>query len=197
MRWPLCPKSRSHLQERPWWPWPGVAIRARGLPSSCLLHPACPQLFPAVPSGEPSYRSLLLVNKGLMLLTFNLAPSSSSSDIALRPTSGLVAPGAHQISLICAYPKGTSWKQHNFYLQLNSCLQYLRVGGGGGTPGPCQQLATPHQEVTLHGEDPLSLPPRWGPRRKGAEVPRRRLSGGKRRLSLQEIVRCLSLPAML
>ncbi|XP_058520276.1 cilia- and flagella-associated protein 65 [Ochotona princeps] len=85
-----------------------------------------PKLFPAVPSGEPSYRSLLLVNKGLMLLTFNLAPSSSSSDIALRPTSGLVAPGAHQISLICAYPKGTSWKQHNFYLQLNSCLQYLR-----------------------------------------------------------------------
>ncbi|MBZ3880635.1 Coiled-coil domain-containing protein 108, partial [Sciurus carolinensis] len=84
-----------------------------------------PKLFPAVSSGEPSFRSLLLVNKGPMLLTFNLAPKSSS-DITLRPASGLVAPGAHQIFLISTYPKGTSWKQHIFYLQFNFYPQYLK-----------------------------------------------------------------------
>lgn len=88
-----------------------------------------PQLFPAVSPGEPSYRSLLLTNKGSLLLTFNLAPNSSS-DVSLLPTSGLVAPGAHQIFLICTYPKGNSWKQHTFYLQFNFCPQYLKVGAG-------------------------------------------------------------------
>ena len=89
-----------------------------------------PQLFPAVSPSEPSYRSLLLINKGSMLLTFNLAPRSSS-DVSLRPSSGLVPPGAHQIFLISTYPKGTSWKQHVFYLQFNFCPQYLKVGGRG------------------------------------------------------------------
>lgn len=88
-------------------------------------------MFPAVSSGEPSYRSLLLVNKGPMLLTFSLAPNSSS-DITLRPPSGLVAPEAHQVFLISTCPKGTSWKQHIFYLQFNFYPQYLKVGGGGG-----------------------------------------------------------------
>lgn len=70
-----------------------------------------------------------------MLLTFNLAPKSSS-DIFLRPSSGLVAPGAHQIFLVCTYPKGNAWKQHIFYLQFNFCPQYLKVGArvlGSGT----------------------------------------------------------------
>lgn len=92
-----------------------------------------PQLFPAVSPREPSYCSLLLTNKGSMLLLFHLAPRSSS-DISLRPSSGLVAPGAHQIFLICTYPRGHSWKQHTFYLQFNFCLQYLKVGGRGGGP---------------------------------------------------------------
>lgn len=94
-----------------------------------------PQLFPAVSPSEPSYRSLLLTNRGSMLLTFNLAPKSSS-DISLRPTSGLVAPGAHQIFLVSTYPKGNSWKQHIFYLQFNFSPQYLKVGGMGQGLGP-------------------------------------------------------------
>ncbi|XP_048200691.1 cilia- and flagella-associated protein 65 isoform X2 [Perognathus longimembris pacificus] len=84
-----------------------------------------PKLFPAVPSGESSYRSLLLENKGSDLLTFNLTPKSSS-DITLRPTSGIIAPGAHQIFMISTHPKGTSWKQHLFYLQFNFYPQYLK-----------------------------------------------------------------------
>lgn len=91
-------------------------------------------MFPAVSSGEPSYRSLLLVNKGPMLLTFSLAPNSSS-DLTLRPSSGLVAPGAHQVFLISTYPKGTSWKQHIFYLQFNFYPQYLKVGSRDGEAG--------------------------------------------------------------
>lgn len=98
---------------------------------SASLSSLAPQLFPAVSPSEPSYRSLLLINKGSMLMTFNLDPKSSS-DISLRPTSGLVAPGAHQIFLICTYPKGNSWKQHIFYLQFNFCPQYLKVGGRQG-----------------------------------------------------------------
>lgn len=84
-----------------------------------------PQTFPAVSSGKPSYRSLFLVNKGSMILTFSLAPNSSP-DITLKPSSGLIAPGAHQIFLISTYPKGTSWKQHVFYLKFNFYPQYLK-----------------------------------------------------------------------
>uniref|UniRef100_A0A8D0U5J0 Cilia and flagella associated protein 65 n=1 Tax=Sus scrofa TaxID=9823 RepID=A0A8D0U5J0_PIG len=109
-----------------------LTLRARGHSYGATLEHHIPQyslhvpkLFPAVSPGEPSYRSLLLINKGSMLLTFNLAPQSSP-DISLRPSSGLVAPGAHQIFLICTYPKGNSWRQHVFYLQFNLCPQYLQ-----------------------------------------------------------------------
>ncbi|XP_076787763.1 cilia- and flagella-associated protein 65 isoform X1 [Arvicanthis niloticus] len=84
-----------------------------------------PKTFPAVSSGKLSYRSLLLVNKGSMLLTFSLAPNSSPN-ITLRPSSGLIAPGAHQIFLISTYPKGTLWRQHIFYLKFNFYPQYLK-----------------------------------------------------------------------
>ncbi|KAM5228716.1 cilia- and flagella-associated protein 65 [Ctenodactylus gundi] len=109
-----------------------LTVRARGHSCHTALEHHVPQysldapkLFPAVSSNKPSYHSLLLVNKGSMLLTFRLA-SNSSSDITLRPTSGLVAPGAHQIFLINTYPKGTSWKQHIFYLEFNFSPQYLK-----------------------------------------------------------------------
>ncbi|XP_040609232.1 cilia- and flagella-associated protein 65 isoform X3 [Mesocricetus auratus] len=112
-------------------PW-CLKVRARGHSYCAALEHHIPQysldapkMFPAVSSGEPSYRSLLLVNKGPMLLTFSLAPKSTS-DITLRPSSGLVAPGAHQVFLISTYPKGTSWKQHIFYLQFNFYPQYLK-----------------------------------------------------------------------
>ncbi|KAM8900796.1 cilia- and flagella-associated protein 65 isoform 3-T7 [Lycaon pictus] len=109
-----------------------LTLRARGHSYGAFLEHHIPQysldapkLFPAVSSNEPSYRSLLLINKGSMMLTFNLAPQSSS-DISLRPSSGLVAPKAHQILFVCTYPKGNSWKQHIFYLQFNFCPQYLK-----------------------------------------------------------------------
>lgn len=105
------------------WGWGGRADLSLD-PSSLT-----PQLFPAVSPSEPSYRSLLLINKGSMLLTYSLAPKSSL-DISLRPRSGLLGPGAHKILLTYTYPKGNSWKQHIFYLQFNSCPQYLKVGGG-------------------------------------------------------------------
>nr|XP_012595751.1 cilia- and flagella-associated protein 65 isoform X1 [Microcebus murinus] len=122
-----------------------LTVRAQGhsyyaafehhIPQYCL---DVPKLFPAVPSCEPAYRSLLLINQGSMLLTFSLAPHSSS-DITLRPPSGLVAPGAHQIFLISTYPKGNSWKQHIFYLKFNFCPYYLK-------------------EVIMHSrEEPLQL----------------------------------------
>lgn len=93
------------------------------------------QLFPAVSPSEASYRSLLLTNKGSLMLTFNLA-LKSSPDISLRPSSGLLAPGAHQIFLICTYPKGNAWKQHIFYFQFNFCPQYLKVGVKSRGLGP-------------------------------------------------------------
>lgn len=107
------------------WGWGGHADLSWG-PSSLPS-----QLFPAVSPSEPSYRSLLLVNKGSMLLTYSLAPKSSL-DISLRPRSGLLGPAAHKVLLTYTYPQGSSWKQHVFYLQFNSCPQYLKVGSGGG-----------------------------------------------------------------
>ncbi|KAM6178404.1 cilia- and flagella-associated protein 65 [Rhynchocyon petersi] len=122
-----------------------LTLRARGHSYSAASEHHIPQytldapkLFPAVPPGEPSYRSLLLINKGSMLLTFKLT-SKGSSDIILRPSSGVLAPGAHQIFLICTYPKGNTWKQHLFYLQFNFYPQYLK-------------------EVSMHSrEEPLQL----------------------------------------
>ncbi|XP_008582718.1 PREDICTED: coiled-coil domain-containing protein 108 [Galeopterus variegatus] len=121
-----------------------LVVRARGHSYCAVLEHHIPQysldapkLFPAVSSGEPSYRSLLLANKGSMLLTFSLVPKSSM-DISLRPTSGLVAPGAHQIFLICTYPKGNSWKQHIFYLQFNFYPQYLKEVGMQSREEPLQ-----------------------------------------------------------
>jgi hypothetical protein len=65
-----------------------------------------------------------------MLLTFSLVPKTGL-DITLRPTLGLIVPGAHQIFLVSTCPKGTSWKQHIFYLQFNFYPQYRQVGNKG------------------------------------------------------------------
>ncbi|XP_011787627.1 PREDICTED: coiled-coil domain-containing protein 108 [Colobus angolensis palliatus] len=105
-----------------------------------------PKLFPAVSSGEPTYRSLLLVNKDCMLLTFSLAPQRGS-EVILRPTSGLVAPGAHQIFLICTYPKGSSWKQHTFYLQCNASPQYLKEVSMYSREEPLQLKLDTHKSL--------------------------------------------------
>ncbi|XP_063501145.1 cilia- and flagella-associated protein 65 isoform X2 [Symphalangus syndactylus] len=105
-----------------------------------------PKLFPAVSSGEPTYRSLLLVNKDCMLLTFSLAPQRGS-DVILRPTSGLVAPGAHQIFLICTYPEGSSWKQHTFYLQCNASPQYLKEVSMYSREEPLQLKLDTHKSL--------------------------------------------------
>ncbi|XP_063646851.1 cilia- and flagella-associated protein 65 isoform X1 [Pan troglodytes] len=105
-----------------------------------------PKLFPAVSSGEPTYRSLLLVNKDCMLLTFSLAPQRGS-DVILRPTSGLVAPGAHQIILICTYPEGSSWKQHTFYLQCNASPQYLKEVSMYSREEPLQLKLDTHKSL--------------------------------------------------
>nr|XP_028686966.1 cilia- and flagella-associated protein 65 isoform X5 [Macaca mulatta] len=105
-----------------------------------------PKLFPAVSSGEPTYRSLLLVNKDCMLLTFSLPPQRGS-DVILRPTSGLVAPGAHQIFLICTYPKGSSWKQHTFYLQCNASPQYLKEVSMYSREEPLQLKLDTHKSL--------------------------------------------------
>uniref|UniRef100_A0A8C5L8Q8 Cilia and flagella associated protein 65 n=1 Tax=Jaculus jaculus TaxID=51337 RepID=A0A8C5L8Q8_JACJA len=130
-----------------------LTVRARGhsycaalehhIPQYCL---DAPKLFPAVSSGSPSYRSLLLVNEGNMLLTFSLSPKSSS-DITLRPTSGLVVPGAHQVFLICTYPKGTSWKQHLFYLQFNFYPQYLKEVSMQSREEPLQLELDNHKSI--------------------------------------------------
>nr|XP_019597442.1 PREDICTED: cilia- and flagella-associated protein 65 [Rhinolophus sinicus] len=130
-----------------------LTLRARGHSYASGLEHHVPQysldvpkLFPAVSPSEPSYRSLLLINRGSMLLTFNLAPKSSS-DISLRPTSGLVAPGAHQIFLVSTYPKGNSWKQHIFYLQFNFSPQYLKEVSMQSRKEPLQLKLDTHKTV--------------------------------------------------
>lgn len=133
--WAVCRDLRfPWRQHHPNLSIPGCVSRGGDLRKGPFPSYPQSQMFPAVPSGEPSYRSLLLVNKGPMLLTFSQAPNSSS-DITLRPSSGLVAPGAHQVFLISTYPKGTSWKQHIFYLQFNFYPQYLKVGSRDGEAG--------------------------------------------------------------
>ncbi|XP_021054197.1 cilia- and flagella-associated protein 65 [Mus pahari] len=130
-----------------------LKVRARGHSYSPALEHHIPhysldspKMFPAVSPGKPSYRSLFLVNKGSTLLTFSLAPNSSS-DITLRPSSGLVAPGAHQVFLVSTHPKGTSWKQHILYLNFNFYPQYLKEVSMQSREEPLELKLDAHKSI--------------------------------------------------
>nr|XP_033800998.1 cilia- and flagella-associated protein 65 [Geotrypetes seraphini]XP_033800999.1 cilia- and flagella-associated protein 65 [Geotrypetes seraphini]XP_033801000.1 cilia- and flagella-associated protein 65 [Geotrypetes seraphini] len=83
-------------------------------------------VFPAVIENSVCQRSLLLQNTGTLLMVFSLNYVSCPS-IMVKPTSGYILPGAHQIILLRTSPKETTIERRVLYLQFNSCERYTQV----------------------------------------------------------------------
>ncbi|KYO24080.1 coiled-coil domain-containing protein 108 isoform A [Alligator mississippiensis] len=84
-----------------------------------------PQTFPVVDVGTSTYRSALLQNTGPSPLTFTM-DSDSCPSVTVKPRSGYIVPGAHQIFLFSTQPMDATPQQHKLALQLNACPQYTQ-----------------------------------------------------------------------
>uniref|UniRef100_A0A8C3S3X0 Coiled-coil domain containing 108 n=1 Tax=Chelydra serpentina TaxID=8475 RepID=A0A8C3S3X0_CHESE len=84
-----------------------------------------PKVFPAVGPNTNAYRSVLLWNVGTSPITFCMNQDICPS-VLVKPCSGYVAPGAHQIFLLSTQPADMATHQHILSLQLNSYPKYTQ-----------------------------------------------------------------------
>ncbi|XP_073160973.1 cilia- and flagella-associated protein 65 isoform X1 [Lepidochelys kempii] len=84
-----------------------------------------PKVFPAVGPNTNTYRSVLLWNVGTSPITFCMNQDICPS-VLVKPCSGSVAPGAHQIFLLSTQPVDMATHQHILSLQLNSYPKYTQ-----------------------------------------------------------------------
>lgn len=101
-----------------------------------FLHPvqttllAClHQTFPPVAPDTDTCCSMLLSNTGASLMTFSVDQAACPS-VLIKPHSGHIIPGGHQIFFLSTHPVNTVSQQHVLPLQLNSCPGYTKVGRG-------------------------------------------------------------------
>ncbi|RXM95325.1 Coiled-coil domain-containing protein 108 [Acipenser ruthenus] len=90
--------------------------REHFIPHYSLLSPRV--VFPAVPQEVTTYRSLLLQNTGDLPITFSL-DTQHSPTVTVKPTSGMVLPGAHQIFTLKTTPSEGKIHKLSIPLQLN------------------------------------------------------------------------------
>ncbi|XP_029460888.1 cilia- and flagella-associated protein 65 isoform X2 [Rhinatrema bivittatum] len=113
-------------------PW-CLTIKARGqtfqtghehfVPNYILSTPKV--VFPAVTENSVCQYSLLLQNTGTLVMTFSLDQSSCPS-VLIKPTSGNIPPGTHQVILLRTSPKEKTVEKQVLILQLNSCPSYTQ-----------------------------------------------------------------------
>ncbi|XP_048724611.1 cilia- and flagella-associated protein 65 isoform X4 [Caretta caretta] len=84
-----------------------------------------PKVFPAVGPNTNTYRSVLLWNVGTSPITFCMNQDICPS-VLVKPCSGYVASGAHQIFLLSTQPVDMATHQHILSLQLNSYPKYTQ-----------------------------------------------------------------------
>ncbi|XP_074857085.1 cilia- and flagella-associated protein 65 [Carettochelys insculpta] len=84
-----------------------------------------PKAFPAVGPNTNTYCSMLLCNAGTSPITFCMNQDISPS-VLVKPHSGFITPGAHQIFLLSTQPMDMGTQQHALSLQLNSCAKYTQ-----------------------------------------------------------------------
>ncbi|NWU94723.1 CFA65 protein, partial [Upupa epops] len=77
-----------------------------------------PKTFPPVAPNTDTYCSMLLVNTGTSLITFSVNQSACPS-VFIKPCSGHIIPGGHQIFFLSTHPVNTVLQQHVLPLQLN------------------------------------------------------------------------------
>nr|XP_056708024.1 cilia- and flagella-associated protein 65 [Euleptes europaea] len=78
----------------------------------------CYKVFPPVCQNTNTYSSMLLCNTGTTAIVFNMSLEKCPS-VLVKPQSGFIAPGAHQIFFLSTCPQETSVLQHSLSLHLN------------------------------------------------------------------------------
>ncbi|NWV79103.1 CFA65 protein, partial [Dasyornis broadbenti] len=111
--WCLTVRLRAHTFE---------AEREHFIPQYTL---DVPKTFPPVGCDTDTYSSMLLSNMGTSLITFSVNQTACPS-VLVKPSSGHIIPGGHQIFLLSTHPLNTVWQQHVLPLQLNSYPAYTK-----------------------------------------------------------------------
>ncbi|NXG43747.1 CFA65 protein, partial [Psilopogon haemacephalus] len=84
-----------------------------------------PKAFPPVAPNTDTYCSMLLSNTGTAPITFSVNQAACPS-VLVKPSSGHIIPGCHQIFFLCAHPVDTVSQQLVLPLQLNSFPGYTK-----------------------------------------------------------------------
>ncbi|NWW99450.1 CFA65 protein, partial [Caloenas nicobarica] len=111
--WCLTVRLRAHTYE---------AGREHFIPQYIL---DVPKTFPPVAPDTDTYCSMLLSNTGASLITFSVDQAACPS-VSVKPHSGHIIPGGHQIFFLSTHPVTTVLQRHVLPLQLNSCPGYTQ-----------------------------------------------------------------------
>uniref|UniRef100_A0A8C8AGE9 Cilia and flagella associated protein 65 n=1 Tax=Otus sunia TaxID=257818 RepID=A0A8C8AGE9_9STRI len=111
--WCLTVRLRAHTYE---------AEREHFMPQYIL---DVPKAFPPVAPNADTYCSMLLLNTGTSLITFGVNQAACPS-VLVKPCSGHIIPGGHQIFFLSTHPVNTVLQQHVLPLQLNSYPGYTK-----------------------------------------------------------------------
>ncbi|KAM6070538.1 cilia- and flagella-associated protein 65 [Chlamydotis macqueenii] len=84
-----------------------------------------PKTFPPVAPNTDTYCSMLLLNTSTSLTTFSVNQAACPS-VLVKPCSGHIIPGHHQIFFLFTHPVNTVSQQHVLPLQLNSYPGYTK-----------------------------------------------------------------------
>ncbi|NXU97152.1 CFA65 protein, partial [Cettia cetti] len=111
--WCLTVRLRAHTYE---------GKREHFIPQ-CILD--VPKTFPPVVSDTNTYCSMLLSNTSNSLITFSVNQTACPS-VLVKPSSGHISPGGHQIFFLSTHPVNTVLQQHVLPLELNSYPAYTK-----------------------------------------------------------------------
>ncbi|XP_009909465.2 cilia- and flagella-associated protein 65 [Dryobates pubescens] len=111
--WCLSVRLRAHTFE---------AGREHFIPQYIL---DVPKAFPPVAPNTDTYCSMLLLNTGTSSITFSVNQTACPS-VLVKPCSGHIVPGCHQIFFLCTHPADTVLQQLALPLQLNSFPGYTK-----------------------------------------------------------------------
>ncbi|KFO91785.1 Coiled-coil domain-containing protein 108, partial [Buceros rhinoceros silvestris] len=111
--WCLTLRLRAHTYE---------AEREHFIPQYVL---DVPKTFPPVAPNTDTYCSMLLLNTGTSLITFSVNQAACPS-VLVKPCSGRIIPGGHQIFFLSNHPVNTVSEQHVLPLELNSYPGYTK-----------------------------------------------------------------------
>ncbi|NXO99320.1 CFA65 protein, partial [Certhia brachydactyla] len=84
-----------------------------------------PKTFPPVVCDTDTYCSMLLSNTSTSLITFSVNQTACPS-VLVKPSSGHVIPGGHQILFLSTHPVNTVLQKHVLPLELNSYPAYTK-----------------------------------------------------------------------